>query len=264
MRVIFVDETGHSRNEPVAIVAGLILDPDLQWRNLADRIEALKVEVPEKFRERFIFHATDLEHGGRFRREWPDEDRWALLDRLIALPRELNIPLVMGFFAKPAERDANLARESKVVHALAYGECIQAADWFMKNRAGENEVAMLVAEQREEARRAIKAIHRLYNQEELLKRWFPDHLRQVRPGLPIAKIKGPPNFAAKEDEPLLQIADACAFVFQRHFRGAERSQRRLEALFGDFAHPAVFGKLKSSPANYACFWWQDSGAQHWG
>ncbi|MER9432360.1 hypothetical protein [Mesorhizobium sp. M0408] len=87
VRVVYVDETGHTTREPVAIVAGLILDPDRQWRVLADRIEALKADVPEKFREGFIFHATDLEHGGKYRHDWPDEDRWALLDRLIALPR---------------------------------------------------------------------------------------------------------------------------------------------------------------------------------
>ncbi|WP_352648055.1 DUF3800 domain-containing protein [Mesorhizobium sp. M0408] len=165
---------------------------------------------------------------------------------------------------RAVERDKNSVRESKVVHAEAYGQCIQAADWFMKNHASENEVAMLVAEQREEARRAIEAIHRLYSSEALLKRWYPEWLREKLHNLPISRIKGPPSFATKEDEPLLQIADSCAFVFQRHLRGAERSERRLEALFGGFLQPTVLGQIRTQAANYGCFWWPNSGAQHWG
>jgi hypothetical protein len=30
MRVVYLDETGHSYKEPVAVVAGVILDPDRQ------------------------------------------------------------------------------------------------------------------------------------------------------------------------------------------------------------------------------------------
>ncbi|MCQ4188880.1 hypothetical protein [Methylocystis suflitae] len=98
VRVVYLDESGHSSNEDAAIVSGVILDPDKQWLLLTNEIEALKHKVPEQFRDNFVFHATDLESGGKYRRDWSDEERWTLLNELLALPRKLNIPLVAGFF----------------------------------------------------------------------------------------------------------------------------------------------------------------------
>jgi hypothetical protein len=75
VRIIYLDETGHSFKEPVAVVAGIILDPDKQWRLMADEIEGLKRRVPDQFRDGFVFHATDLYSGGRWRQSWPNESR---------------------------------------------------------------------------------------------------------------------------------------------------------------------------------------------
>jgi hypothetical protein len=115
VRVIYLDETGHSYKEPVAAVAGVILDPDRQWRLMADEIEKLKETVPAQF------------------------------------------------------RDA--------------------------------------------------------------------------------------AFASKEEEILLQIADACAWTFQRHMKAGDQSERFINAMFGDFAHPADLSKMRAEPANCYGFAW---------
>lgn len=75
MRVVYLDETGHSFKEPHAAVAGVLLDPDQQWAALAQSIDHLKKDVPEQFRNGFFFHASDLFGGGKWRSTWPDEDR---------------------------------------------------------------------------------------------------------------------------------------------------------------------------------------------
>ena len=206
MRVIYVDESGHSNNEKIAMVAGVILDPDRKWRLLDGAIQALKAEVPEQYRDNFVFHATDLEGGGRYRAEWPDEERWALLNKLLELPRQHQVPIVFGFFEKPdvVQTIRGHAR-SLVVHALSFAMCLKAVDSYMENEAS-GELAMLVAEQREEARRAIEETQRMM-QHRQAKDFLPALLTK-----PISHIKSTPSFATKQDEPLLQLADACAFA----------------------------------------------------
>ena len=156
MRVIYLDETGHSYQEPVAAVAGFILNPDEQWKLMADEIERLKESVPPEFREDFIFHATDLYSGGKYRAQWLDEDRWSLLESLVALPRKMKVPLVIGSAQKPANELRNKPHlDSLVIHALAYLRCLKQADVYMNEFAHPDEVAMIVAEERKEARDAF-------------------------------------------------------------------------------------------------------------
>jgi Protein of unknown function (DUF3800) len=252
MRVIYLDETGHSYKEPVAAVAGVILDPDKQWRLMADEIERLKECVPAEFREGFVFRAADLFYGGEYRKQWPDEDRWSLLEKLVSLPRKLKVPLVIGSAQKPPKELRQKPQlDSVVIHAMAYLRCLKPADVYMNDFAQPDEVAMIVAEDRKEAREAIRDAHNLAMSKSLIEQWMPElaHL------YPISRIKAPPAFASKEEEILLQIADACAWTFQRHMRAGSQSERFIHAMFGDFAHPIDLGKMRTENASYYGFAW---------
>jgi hypothetical protein len=256
MRVVYLDETGHSFKEPHAAVAGVLLDPDQQWAALAQSIDHLKKDVPEQFRNGFFFHASDLFGGGKWRNTWPDEDRWHLLEKLVALPRLLHVPIVLGFTAKPEERDEP-GREGRYIHAMAYIFCLKAADRFMREQTPPNEIAMVVAEERAEARNAIRAAHNLASSKQLLQQFFGPELCD---GLPITRIKAPPAFASKEEEVLLQMADACAWVFQRHLSRRDMSERFTDAMFGEFAQPAQLSAMRTLAANDVCFWWANPEA----
>jgi Protein of unknown function (DUF3800) len=254
VRVIYLDETGHSYKEPVAAVAGVILDPDRQWRLMADEIEKLKETVPAQFRDGFLFHAAVLYHGGENRNKWPEEDRWSLLEKLVALPRKMKIPLVIGFAQKPAKELRNEPQlDSVVIHALAYLRCLKSADTYMNKFTHPGEVAMVVAEERKEAQKAIRDAHNLAMSKGLIEQWMPElaHL------FPISRIKVPPAFASKEEEILLQITDACAWTFQRHMKAGDQSERFINAMFGDFAHPADLSKMRAEPANCYGFAWAE-------
>lgn len=254
VRIAYLDETGHSAKEPVAIVAGVILDPDKQWRLLAERLkELVATDVPEQFRKDFVFHANDLLNGGKYRQEWPDEARWATLDKLVALPRELKIPVCLGLARKPVPRDDNRHRESIISHIIAYALCIASADFYMRNEAPPDEVAMVVAENRKEAREYIEQAHQELMSEEGVKGWMPDTMMR---DLPISRVKAPPAFASKQVEPLLQIADACAFVLQRHVNAAWQSDRLIQAMFGSVSQPAILSTLRTVPGHYGGFSWQ--------
>jgi hypothetical protein len=252
VRVVYLDETGHSFKEPAAAVAGIILDPDKEWRALAAEIEILKDRVPADFRDAFVFHANDLFYGGKYRQHWSDEDRWSLLESLLGLPRKLKIPLVVGSSQKPAREDrAEPHADSIYTHAMAYMLCLKAADIFMINVTPANEVAMVIAEERKEASKAIRIAHNLALNRKLVEQWLPEFMDLF----PISRIKGPPAFGSKDEEILLQIADACAWLFQRYMREGDQSDRFLAALCGDFAYPIHLGKMRSDAASYYCFLW---------
>jgi hypothetical protein len=121
----------------------------------------------------------------------------------------------------------------------------------MNEFAHPDEVAMIVAEERKEARDAIRAAHSLAMSKNLIEQGMPDlaHL------FPTTRIKAPPAFASKEEEILLQIADACAWTFQRHMRGGSQSERFIHSMFGDFAHPVDLGKMRTDAATYYGFAW---------
>lgn len=258
VRIVYVDETGHSAKEPVVIVAGLILDPDKQWRELADRIRALvSEEVPEEFRPGFIFHATDLMYGGRYRRAWADEARWATLEKLLSIPRELRIPVCLGLARKPIPRDEKPHRESVLTHVIAYALCMKGADRFMVDVAAPNEVAMVVAEHRKEAREHIEKAHYWLTDEESVKSWLPSFMHA---DFPITRIKAPPAFASKQVEPLLQIADACAFVLQRYVNASYQSDRFLTAFLGNASviQSQGFDTIRDVHGYNGCLWWPDN------
>lgn len=258
LRVLYLDETGHDKRSNVTCVAGLIINCDTQWRALAEDVEQLKSYVPEQFQDGFYFHATDLQNGGRYRQTWANEDRWALLDKLIALPRLHNIPIVLGYTTPPTGISWD-PKQSIVNHSLAYSYCLMGGDWYMKNHVP-NEAAMVVAEERPEAHKAMKAAQNLFSSQKLVDEFLPIHLQDKLPL--ITRIKAPPAFAAKEDEVLLQISDACAFVFQRFWNKAHGYDRLVDAMFGN-RPPLEFEKLRDSAANFGCFYWgEGSGPLH--
>src|SRR5215207_3983147 len=88
--------------------------------------------------------------------------------------------------------------------------------------------------------------------DKLVKQWLPPSMHAE---LPITRIKGPPNFASKDEEVLLQISDACAFVLQRYLKEGSNADRFISAMLGNFAYPIDLGLLKSAAGSYSCLWW---------
>src|SRR5688572_19037569 len=103
MRIACLDESGISASEPYVIVAGVVVHADKQWRGLERYLRDMVEEyVPPEDRARFCFHATDLFHGSkRFSRDkWPKELRWKILDELVSIPKQFDMPIAMGFVPK--------------------------------------------------------------------------------------------------------------------------------------------------------------------
>jgi hypothetical protein len=143
--------------------------------------------------------------------------------------------------------------DSRVIHAMAYLRCLKPADTYMNEFAAPEEIAIVMAEERKEARDAIRSAHKLAMNKSLIDEFMPDLADQF----PITRIKAPPSFASKDEEILLQIADACAWTFQRHIRGGDQSERFIHALFGEFAHPTDLSHMRTEAARYYGFVWRE-------
>jgi hypothetical protein len=256
VRFLYLDEAGTSAQEPVALVAGVVVHADQQWRVLERHISGLVAEVvPEDSRGGFAFHATELFSGGRTfpRGLWPAEQRWGLLDRLVSIPSTFGVPLVVGFFRKDAiGTNPGAARiPDAMAHALAYAFCAIGADLFMRHHAPD-EVATVVAEDAPNARRALKEVQAML-QDETKTRDLPDFMRD---DLPITHIKDTVHFAAKPEAIMLQLADACAFTLRHHLARGREADRFLAKLFGGRKIPLSLGDMLAAPGGQVYFTWR--------
>jgi hypothetical protein len=231
-RRVYLDESGISTKEKVTVVAGVIVNPDKQWKAIESCIQDLVNEyVPEEHREGFAFHATDLFHGSGkvFDRRWyPRERSREALKNLLALPLRLHIPVAYGLNCK-ADNKADMAkfeeryadhprRIAAVYQAFTYALCAVGVQQYMSRFAEPNELAELLCENTEGASKAVRAVHALLKGKELSPAGDVDSLaflkRLVSEHLPLTKIIDGVAFGAKEEAIPLQLADACAFIIR--------------------------------------------------
>ena len=234
MRMVYLDESGISANEPYLVVAGIVVHADKQWkaleRYLHDMRDAL---IPVADRKDYIFHATDLFHGTKkFHRDrWPKEERWKILDELVSIPAQFDLPLVCGFVRKAefrdrAEKISRSARDLQINgQAVAFNLCAFAVQRYMQAAAQPDEVALLIAEDNKEARAQVRRLITFCRNPafELLTEDIGAHL-------PLSRIVDTAHFAEKMDSSPLQVADACAFSIMRRLRRAADSDRFYKPL----------------------------------
>ena len=74
MRLAYLDESGRSREEPVIVVAGVLIDPDYAYKGIEEALRQLVADtIPKEDREGFVFHASHLLHGKGYYKQhgWP-------------------------------------------------------------------------------------------------------------------------------------------------------------------------------------------------
>jgi hypothetical protein len=229
VRIIYVDEAGISSHEPITVVVGVIVHGDTQWIAAAHAIrEALLRWVPTQLYDEFVFHAKDLV-SKKYRGVWEFEKRLALLHQMMAIPREMNLPLAVGIGVKakiPVITSEWMGKLSKdeVAHAAAFGCSMAMVGKFLRERGGIREIGMVVAEDLPEMRAALKRTL-------LFLRLNERRVRLVKgtseSGEPISgdvqfsarEVVDTVHFAAKSEATFLQLADACAFGLRRFASG---------------------------------------------
>jgi len=169
-----------------------------------------------------IFHAKDIWHGAkRFSREKYNRNvRQQILTELCRIPRIQGIPVFLGIVdnTKYAENNPDKTPKERAIegHCLAYSNCVCLVDSFMKEHCHEDELVTLVLENNNQAKSAIRKVQDYLADPGLID--FLGNHEMVR-FLAISKVVDVPHFVEKADSPIMQIADACAFVFSRHLAG---------------------------------------------
>jgi hypothetical protein len=247
MRVAYLDEAGISATERTAVVAAVLINPDLHYRHLETYIhELMAFHVAEEHWEDFAFHAKDLIWGGKAHTAFPksgttQEERWPILEELLSIPRGMQLPVIVGFYTKPPP-SADPNRDSLLAHSFAHTACVLGINAFMRREA-EKELCMLIAEDRQDARTQIKHAHAFIRDSA-----FPlmnesgeidgesDVGSHIREGI---------YLAAKHDGLGLQLADAIACVVRREVDGSKHNGPFIEALLG-----APFEPLSLKPGEW--------------
>lgn len=253
VRYIFVDESGTSDNEDVVLVAALIVHADDQLMRAEAAIREVNAGAPTEIREDFCFHAKDIMNRKEWREFWSLTARIEFMKRMMSLPRRLGIPISFAFIRKglatkevgPAERDIADSLRTSVAdyrHFRCFETTLCEADQFMRDHAELSEVASVVAENvghlQGPFRQVPKVIKRqggrLYPPGSLKPSEADKARGYIKQGeeLRISRIRDTVLFAGKDDEPLLQIADACAYGLRQYFEGKDFGDQFIDAIKG--------------------------------
>jgi len=242
VRLVFLDESGRSRHEPIIVVAGIIVHGDRTYRKPEQCVRKIATAtIPEEDRDGFIFHAGDLFQGAGYFKDkdtWPRERRFTILRSLAGVPRKLRIPIVFGHFdksEKPRRDNREIAAHLKprdmahandiVQHMAAFSRAEIAIERQML-RFPRDEICMLIAEDTDRVKRALKDAHAFLRDRDAV---ATSALAGIS-NLPLTKIVDTPHFAAKSDSVPLQIADVCAYLILRRLLRRSDSQEFFELL----------------------------------
>jgi hypothetical protein len=262
VRLLYLDEGGIDAKAPVLAVSGVLIHGDLQWSEVDRQIRALIEKfIPKADRVGFIFHATDIFHGGKYfdrrKPEWNSPGkRIPILNDLSKIIGDLNIPCVIGTYQKESFGAGVLPRvapklKGKMIHGAAIADCLIRADrWLAKFAPAE--VATVVHEDGIDGKPLIKQLIRVLRSNELMDaEGFPLDVREAY-GLPLKRIIDTVHFADKADARPLQLADLCAFIWARGLKQLPVPTYALEVLWRHmhwmFTHlsPPERAALKSS------------------
>jgi hypothetical protein len=236
VRLVYMDEAGISRDEPITVVSGIIVHGDTQL-NLAEQhlVDLVKKHIPEAQRPGFVFHATHIFNGvsgtdvvfGRDNPDWPLARRLQVADDLALSFREFDLRITLGVAHRknmaelfPAFLSAPESEAAAMMHSAAFMICSMYIEQWMRS-FGDNENCLLVVENHERHRQQLRSMQRdLQNPDNKINlgdEW--DHY------FPFTRIREDPLFQDKRPHSILQLADFAAYVMKRTFNGDTKVKR---------------------------------------
>jgi Protein of unknown function (DUF3800) len=228
VRYVYVDEAGTSAKNDVAVVVGIIIHQDSEWRRVADYLGFLRAKfLPERLQETWAFHATELYSGGKHitREQFPFDLRWRILRRILSVPRKFGLGVVYGYMRKGGMANLSEKEQAARRHELSFGLCLSDACEFIK-RQFPGEIATVVAEDCPEMRERIRNVPHAMAQHE------SERFRNN----PFEVMVDAVHFTAKDESAMLQIADACAFALQRYLAEKKHGAELLNAITARTPH----------------------------
>lgn len=265
VRYMFMDEAGTSAREPVTVIVGLIAHADDHVLSAeAAAIEAMG-GVPSQFKDGFVFHATEVFGDAKYQLGgWSLTDRLNLLYDMMSIPRRIGMAICLAAQWRGAvdfteSYGALGLRPDQSDHLAAFNLCVCVADRNIRRHAGPRELATIVAEDHPEMRRFLKAAPKILKtnpislpQDMLRRTALDDEAGYIKQSgdLRVTRIRNSVHFVAKDDDPLVQIADACAYGFRRYFAQEKFGNEFARSILGDETMLRVF----APPGGAECWW----------
>ena len=232
MRFLFMDEAGTSGapHEIVRVVATIIVDADSQLLRAEAALKEVLGAVPDKFAKNFIFHAEEIWGSPRFRDDaWPMTDRKLLLESVMAIPRRLGLPIAFGICwadtpLGPVSEDLGLAANEEQ-YFFAFRHAVTHADRWIRNKCDPEEIGTIVAENTDmkvNLGRCLKISRSgsfTHPKGMLAPTDEEQRLGYVKQDgtLRVTRTRPTIHWVEKGDDPLVWLADACAFGLKRFF-----------------------------------------------
>lgn len=263
VRYVFVDEAGTSAREPVSVVVGIIAHADAHVMAADAAVAEIMEAVPERLRASLVPHATSIFSDERLREGWSQTDRLKLLSKMMALPRRLGLAVALGTqWRGTAPYSEDNLRPEQRDHIYAFMKCVAVADRGIRDHAGAREVGTIVAENVSEVQHALAALPGALRDRPVF--FAPEDLENTPADLEagytrqsgdfrVTRIRRGVHFVKKTDEPLVQVADACAFGFRRFFSGESFGPEFVTSILGS---PDVLRNF-ASPGGAEVYWPRD-------
>ncbi len=244
MRFVFMDEAGTSAGEPVTIVVGLVVNADVHFMRAEAAVKETLLAVPEPLREKFNFHATEVWASQKYRDIWSMPDRLSILHKMMSLPLRLDIAIAMGMVRRTAPvittATSHLSKTQQD-HLMAFIFCVSQADKYIRDYAALDEVGTIVAEDIPEMRKILKKVPKFLRDNPST---IPPNMliptageREIgyltQPGdMFVSRIRDSIHFVEKGVEPILQLADACAYGLRRYFSDQKFGVEFVKSIVG--------------------------------
>lgn len=253
MTTVYFDEAGTSAPEPVTVVVGIGVDSDATQRDIRAALDGVvRIVVPEALRDGFVFHANDIWRSGPHREHWTFEERMLLLRTVMSIPRQLHLPIHLGMVRRTATAPTppGVSNE-QFQHMIAFYICASRANEYAVKERGDDVRIAAIVEDLPEMRRSLSMVGEMLREVSIT---IPENCvrptqeEQATGRITQTRIIRGPNlgsvtYVGKREDPILQLADACAFAFRRYFAELKYGDEFVRAMIGrdlsmdDYAGP---------------------------
>lgn len=248
MRFIYSDEAGTGPAEPACVVVGVIVHADEELRHLVAELDRITAHhVPANIADKFHIHGKEIFNGGKLikREEWPLDDRLDFMKEILCLPLANDIPIAVGVAHKGIDWKRDIGKytnglsNNQFDHWMAFTQCMERADYFLRKFLNGAEVGAIVAEDIPEMRSFLSQVGLI--RREIFLPPIPTIQSRIDKALGrqphpldgrIEHIVDVPHFVKKGGAPLIQIADVCAFAFRRQLFRQPHGDDLIYAMLG--------------------------------
>jgi len=257
MRLIFTDEAGSSKDQPIVAVAAIIVREGDELALLESEISRIITDrVPLSIREGFHIHATDIFSGKKgLRYIWSEDERIDFLKEIACLPFVHDVPVAISYAQKASFPELREQRKGgrkltsdQLNHLLMFNQCMEAADLFLRKYLDGSEKGKVVAEAASEMTGMLKEHGLIYRDIRITVPPSGQRMDLVEDRLNeplveriynIEHIIDQPQFFRKGEASVLQIADVIAFSFRRFAAQLTHGSDLVDAILGPEEGPAV-------------------------